>query len=245
MVGNQDGCQNQKGGGEMSTELVQAEKVAAELTPLTARVFAMEIREQADRDAAVIMVKEVKAAQKRIADFCDPKIKSAKATYDLLRNEKTQLIGPFEQAERTLKSKVLDYDAERERKRQAELRRLQAEADEQARKEREKALKAAEKLKTPELKQERIEQAEQIAAPVIELAPAVEKQKGEVKSVRWSAELVDIDALIKAAASGNGTARGLLAFDNVAANKLAIALKENLDVPGVKAVSKTTMGMRI
>ena len=73
--------------------------------------------------------------------------------------------------------------------------------------ERERAMKAAAKLKTDELREQRMAEADQIAAPVVQVAPAVERMEGEVARVTWKAELTDMGALVQAAA--NGTEAGL------------------------------------
>jgi hypothetical protein len=83
------------------------------------------------------------------------------------------------------------YDDAEEEKRLAEQRKLQAEADEKARKEKERLEREAAKLKTPELREERLAQAAAVVAPVVTVAPMAEKQKGESTRKIWKARVVD------------------------------------------------------
>lgn len=229
---------------EQEESMTAVERQAQELAPLVERARACVIRGQADRDVAMAFLSDIKAAQKRIGALCEPVCKAAKAAWDQAVKQRKGLLAPFEDAESVVKGKVLSYDQERERKRQAEVARLQAEADAKAAAERERALKAAERLKTPELREQRIAEAEAIAAPAIELAPAVERSAGESTRTVWRAELTDMAALVAAAAGGNTVALSLLAFDDTAAQRLATATRGVVAVPGVRCFSKRILGVR-
>jgi hypothetical protein len=122
---------------------------------------------------------------------------------------------------------------------------LQALADAQAETERKRALAAAAKLKTPELREARLEAAQEIVAPVVQVAPAVAKAAGESSRVTWKAELLDMSKLIAAAAGGNQAAASLLAFDGVAANGFARGTKGAVFVPGLRVYSETGMSLRV
>jgi hypothetical protein len=76
-------------------------------------------------------------------------------------------------------------------------------AAERARLEREAA-----KLKTPELKAERLEQAAAVQPVVVQVVAPVTKVADEVKRELWRAECVDMAALIRAAADGSGDGSG-------------------------------------
>jgi hypothetical protein len=121
---------------------------------------------------------------------------------------------------------------------------LQAEADAQAEAERKRAMAAAAKLKTPELREARIEAAQEIAAPVVQVAPAVAKAAGEATVTRWKAELVSLPDLIRAAAGGNQAAASMLAYDSAAGNGFARGTKGAVQVPGLRVYSEQGMSLR-
>lgn len=135
------------------------------------------------------------------------------------------LFDPLEDAARKTKQAIIAWqEAEAEKARQ-EQRRLQALADEQARKERERLEKEAEKLKTPEKKVERLEAAAAVAAPVVTVATptaAVKSQK------RWKVKSVDLTAM--------GIPAEVQGFIEVKISNLERAKAANtmLTVPGVE-----------
>jgi hypothetical protein len=137
-------------------------------------------------------------------------------------------IKPLEASRKTLKGKVIVWQQAEEEKARKEQARLQAEADAKARAEQDRLRKAAEKLKTPELKQERLEQAEAIAAPVV----TVQAPKSAMKmQKRWAVKSVSLAAFLQACiADGN-----LLGYVTIDMNKLARAKAANtmLEIPGV------------
>ena len=143
-------------------------------------------------------------------------------------------IKPLEASRKTLKGKVIVWQQAEDEKARKEQARLQAEADARARAEQERLRKAAEKLKTPELKQERLEQAEAVAAPVVTVAAPKSAMKMQK---RWAVKSVNLAAFLQACiADGN-----LLGYVTIDTNKLARAKSANtmLTIPGVVFEQKT------
>jgi hypothetical protein len=215
------------------------------LEPLVRDAQALAVRDQGTRNNALSFLAAVKQAQNRIFDLCDPTVAKALAAHREAVAMRKRMLAPFELAEAAVKHKVLAYDQEAERARRAEQARLQAEADARAEAERKRALAAAAKLKTPELREARIEAAQEITAPVVQVAPAVSKAHGESSRVTWRAELVSLPDLIKTAAGGSQAAVSLLAFDSVAANAFARGTKGAVQIPGVRVYSETGMSLRV
>lgn len=229
----------------MSTELIVPEELESEVVaPVLMHASGIVVSDQPTRDAAMEFLKSVKAAAKRVKEYWEPKKTKAHAAWKEIVAAETQMLDPLTAAEATVKQKVVAFDAEQERIRIAEQRQLQAEADAEAERERQRLLKEAAKLKTPELREERMAAAEAVIAPTVVVAPAVAKGKGEATVTRWRAELVSKQELVASAANGNGLAMALLCFDQVAANKQAVASKNNIPVPGVRFLSETTMSVR-
>jgi len=213
----------------MGNELEVIERDAVAVTSGTVVVDSPE-----SRIAALEDLKQVKATIGRVKDYWAPLKKDAHDSWKGVVARESQMLKPLGAKEVEIKRVVLDYDQRVERERQAEQARLQAKADEQARIERERALKAAERLKTPELREQRIAEAESIVAPAV-LVPKQETQtEGVSTAKRWKAELLSKQELVMSAAKGNGLAMALLCFDQVAANRQAVASKDNIKVPGVR-----------
>jgi hypothetical protein len=144
-------------------------------------------------------------------------------------------VDPIEAARKAVKGKVIAWQQEEQRKAAAEQARLQAIADEQARKERERLEAQAAKLKTPELKQEREEQAAQVIAPQIIIAAP--KSSVRMQTV-VTCEIVDIVEFVKAAAVNPMLCGYIDQTALAAALKKAKQSNSMLDVAGVKFGAK-------
>jgi hypothetical protein len=225
-----------------NTQTIETQVQALE--PLVGQARELIIRDQLGRDNAMSFLAEVKQAEKRIGELCDPTVAKALAAHRESVAMRKRMLAPFEQAESAVKMKVLQYDRAAEEARQREQARLQAEADAQAETERKRALAAAAKLKTPELREARMEEAAEIVAPVVQIAPDVTRAAGESGRVTWKAELVSMADLIAAAAGGNFAAVSLLNYDSAAGNALARGTKGTVKVPGVRVFSKQGMAIR-
>jgi hypothetical protein len=160
-------------------------------------------------------------------------LEKAYSAWKEITNREKDMLDPLKAAEDTVKSKMLTYQRQEEEKRQTEQRRLQAEADAAAERERQRLLKEAEKLKTPELKEERMRQAEEVIAPVITVQTETPKVSGISTRKTWKAEVIDKKAFVEAALKDEN----LLAFleiDMSKMNKLAAATKGQISYPGIK-----------
>lgn len=144
----------------------------------------------------------------------------------------TGLVGdfvtPMDTAKRAIKQNILKWENDERKKAEAEQRRLQAIADEQARRERERLEKLAEQRKTPEVKEAYREQAAQVAAPVINVAAPVTNIR---RSKRWTVKAVD-EAAFYAALAQDKNLRGYVDINN---NRLARAKAANptLEISGI------------
>jgi len=187
-------------------------------------------------------VKQIKELRKRWTAFWAPLKKKAHETWkDVVAKEK-EGTDMLDNADRTARQKAEGWRQEEERKAQAEQRRLQAIADEKARRERERLEKEAAKLKTPELKQERMEQAATVEAPVVTIERPVEAEGVSVRKV-WKAQLVDMDKLIASAKPGS-IAASFLEFNEKAANRIASSTKGSISVPGVEFYTERISAVR-
>lgn len=146
------------------------------------------------------------------------------------------------EAEMAVKAELLSYEEAVER----EARRLAAEAEEAARKAREAAEEEAAELAA----MGRAEEAEAVryeaaTAPSPELPTAVMPPRvtGVVSSGSWAAEVTDKAALIRYVAGGGGSL-DWLDVNMPRLNAEARSRREDMNVPGVRAVRKRTLSGR-
>ena len=140
----------------------------------------------------------------------------------------SEFITPMDTARRQIKSNILKWETAEREKAEAEQRRLQAIADEAARRERERLEKLAEQRKTPEVKEAYLEQAAQVQAPVIRVAAPVVNIR---RQKRWVVKAVDEEAFFAAAAQD----RNLRGYAEIDKNRLARAKSANpgMEVAGI------------
>jgi len=215
-----------------------------EVAPIAERAQHITIYDQITRDDAMRLIRTLKGAQKRVEDYWRPIKAGEYESWKRICAREAEMLMPLKQTEKIVKDKVSTFDDALERVRIAEQRRLQAEADARAEAERQRLLKQAEKLKTAELREARIAEAESLSAPTVVLPPAVAKSEGESTVHRWKARLIDITELIRAAANGNPLAIGLLEFNQVAANRQAVASKNHIEVPGVEFYCEQSLAVK-
>ena len=140
-------------------------------------------------------------------------------------------------AEAVIKKSMISFDNEQARIRREEEARLQ----ELARKEQERLAKAAEKKAEKAEAKGDTEKAEEIreSVPVIPV-PILADNKPKVAGIStrttWAGAVVDKMALIKAVAAGQAPIT-LLDVNTTVLNQMARALKDEMNYPGVKAIS--------
>jgi len=195
------------------------------------------ITDQASYDHCNRLLKDAKSKFKIIIEKLEPKKQKAYGAYKEWINLIDELTGPLKTIEIILKKKIGVWLQEQERIRQKAI-------DAAKRKVEEQRLADAEELE----KQGCQKEAEKIIDKPMRInekavAPAVQSG-GSFTTTRWSAEVVNIMALIKAVAEGKAPVDCLLPNTSLL-NKLAIHQKEKFSIPGVKAISKTDVSVRI
>jgi hypothetical protein len=137
-------------------------------------------------------------------------------------------VAPMEFNRRTLKAKVVAWQEEERRKAEELTRKLQAEANAKAAKEREAMLKKAAALKTPEKAEAIRQQAAAVIAPTIHIeAP----KSGLRVSKAWTVKNIDLDGFYAALAT-RPDLRGFVEINNTRLAR-AKAANPNMEVPGV------------
>lgn len=194
------------------------------ITTLEAWAKTLVIRNADEHAYAVETLKGVKAWRGKIVDFfAESKEAAHKAWKGIVANEKS-FTDRLDFVEQASKRAILKYQQEQERLLAEQQRQAQAEADEKARKERERLEKEAAKLKTPELRQAKLEAAAAVVAPVIQIASPVEKPSGVATRKTWKARVVNVDAV----------PREYMLVNEKALAAIATSTKGSIKVPGVE-----------
>jgi hypothetical protein len=252
-------------------ELLQAPDMTSVTTERESRRAAASALQVVDTPtfmAAGEELKAVAALRRSIEAKCSPAIDAAHKAHKAMLTLRDEHTKPILEIEGVLRKKLGDYQAA-EQRRIAEARRLEEERQRQeqerirAEQERERARlqrEAEEKrlAEAAELEQAgKLEQAAAaIEAPVVVEAPAplappplkplyvppAPQMKGVGFTERWSAEVVDIAALVRYA--GAHPELGLVVANTATLNALARTQKAALSIPGVKAVSETGTTVR-
>lgn len=173
------------------------------------------VQDQGGYEKASMFLKAIKDGKKIIVDFFAPmKEATNKAHKSVCEKEKNELT-PINNAEKRVKSLMIDYVNEQEKLRREEERRANAIAEKEAEKERLKLEKQAEKALNKgntEKAEEKLEQAENVYVEPVAVAPTVSKttrlDSGTV-STRKDVEVIlpeseqGIKELCRAIADGN------------------------------------------
>ena len=159
----------------MLTELATSpDELKQEVEPIVSWARSLEIANQEDFEAAGQQLMGIKGMAKRIADFFQPMKKAADEAKKKILDQERSMSAPLAEAEALAKSKILAYQRQEQERAEAERRRLQAIADEEARKAREKAEQEAARQRAAEA--EARAKAEQ-ARSEADTASAAERKK--------------------------------------------------------------------
>jgi len=205
---------------------------------------AITVTNQKSMDNANDILIAIKGLRKEVADTFGPIISKAHKTHQEALAQKKKLDSPLMAAETAVKRGIVSYIDEQDRKRQVEEARVEA-----ARQDALTALEAervesdstADAMKDAGLGDLVFEDASQhIPEPVAQECIPEVKLAGGHTQVRWHAELVDKELLIKAVANGQVSSEALTV--NMAyLNSRATADKDTFNIPGTKAVKETSM----
>lgn len=233
---------------QQNTEFAVIEQeTKKEITDVVAQAQGFVIKTQDDYDKMSVFLVGVKKLIKKVGEAFDPVVEAAHKSWKVAVAQRKEQLDPLEQAERIVKSRGVEFLVEQERIRAEEERKARAEAE------------AAERKRKAELEaqaqrheangniakaEERREMAEQVfVAPRPVVAGAIKAEGQSLKEV-WSAEVVDLAALVKAVAEGRAPITLVMA-DQTALNKQAKATKDAFPIPGVRFFSTKQMAVRV
>ena len=207
---------------------------------LKAEIDAVQVIDQDSYNAANEIAAKAAKALKKIDETCDPVIDAAHKAHKASLDQKKKLREPIEALKKAVECKMITWyraeqaRADEERRKREEEARIQAE---------EEALRNAEALQ-----REGMTAAADavLEAPVVVPKVTVEepaKAGGESYRATWSAEVVDLMALIKSVAEGRQPPAYLLP-NMTALNGAARMFKGTVQIPGVKIQSETVIARR-
>ena len=186
----------------------------------------------AQRPMAIDNVREIRTKRDEIVAFFRPEKEARWAAHKAIVGYEKRFTDILDGAEKRIRQAIQAWDADEAERIRVERARLQALADEQARKERERLAREAAKLKTPELRAQRMEQAAAVVAPVVQVSMP-EKQKGESTRMIWSAQVTDESVV----------PREYLIVNQKALDIIARSTKGAIKIPGVKMVETPSLAI--
>ena len=201
----------------------------------------LRITNQVTFEKAGEFLKVIKGLRAKVNAAFDPIIDKAHEAHKEALAQKRKAEAPLVEAEGIIKPRIAGYLQQKERERREEELRLRREAEERER----IRLQAEKDAMIEELVEEdKFEEAAKIIDQEVVVEPAsvhvyvpnnVEKVEGISVRKNYSAEVVDLMALVKAVAAGQVPVQALQA-NMVFLNQQARAYKEGLSYPGVRVV---------
>ncbi len=203
---------------------------------------AIQIVDQDTYDRAAEKFLAAAAMEKQIKDYHAPLKQKAHDAHKAICNAENGLLKPVQEAKQILSRLIGAWDDEQERLRKQEQARLEAEARKRAD---EEALAAAVEIEELGASEEEVETV--LSSPVntmkVQAAPTYRRAAGVGVTKYWSAELVSLSLLVKAAAE-NPAYLPYLQANMTALNAAARSQKSLFNVPGVKATDEPRAGSR-
>lgn len=215
--------------------------IVAELAPVVqaAKVFTIDSIEA--HGAALDRIKRLRLGERAIEDHFARAKKAASDAHRQLVASIAALTGPLAEARGIYDRAAAAFEQEQKRIAEEESRRLQELARQQ---EEERALMdAVEAESAGDAAGAEAILAQPVAVPVVHVAPQVATVAGVSSRMTWSAEVTDLVALVKYVAA-HPEWISLLEPSMPNLNRLAVAQRQALSIPGVKAVSKTVRATR-
>lgn len=166
-------------------------------------------------------------AEKTVTGFFDPMKRAAHAAWRAVCDKENTYVKPLQAASLRVKGAMMTWKAQEDAKAAAEARRLQAIADADARKTREKLEAQAERAEAKgrdERAEQLREQAATVIAPTVMVPVAAPKVDGLSTRKTWKARVVD----------ANAVPREWLVVDEAALNAFARSTKGLKRVSGVE-----------
>jgi len=223
----------------------ETEAIRKESESAVATIEGLKVTNEITNTEAGDALKRIKRVKDRIVDWISPTKKSARATYEGLRQMEKDLLSIPERAERHVRGEMEGYADVRRKAQQEKMRkeqaRLQAEADER----REKELAELAKKRDAESKRRKKELEE--TPVVVDAVPEKELMKTSAAGVSnrqiWQFDVQSKSTLVQAAAK-DPKLLDYLKVDEAAVGKIVRAARGKIEIPGIHAYPKEVVSAR-
>lgn len=204
------------------------------------KATALAIVDQGTYDSAAGTLIDIAEIEKKIKEHHEPMKKAAHEAHRAAVAGEKKFLDPLNEAKKIIKRSISNWETEQRRIREEKEQKLREEAQKKEEEERLALAEEAEKAGKPAEEVEKI-----LETPTKKVEPIVVKptfvQNARVGTREtWKAEVTDIKALCRAASDGKAPIESVMANMPVL-NAAARASKENLVIPGVKAVKETNV----
>jgi len=229
---------------ELSKE--NEEILKKEVSPAIRYAETVEIKTAEDSAAAQGFIKEIKQKAKMIYAKFHPPVEAAHKAWKAAKDLENYFMKPFEDAEALIKRKVITFESAERKRRDDEQRKLQAEADERARKEQEKLKKQAEKAMEKgnvEKAEALIEKSEAVVPAPVFTPPAPALAKGTSIRKVWKGRVTHPGDLVKSILEHRAPANFIM-WNQSAIDAYAKGVKDTMTIPGVEFYEEEILSSR-
>jgi len=223
--------------------LEQQEVMEKEVNPICKQAEMLVIRTQDESVLSQEHLKELKRRRAIVHDKFDPPVKAAHSSWKKAKDLYNFFIDPFDSAERTIKSKVVAFESEQERKRQDEARKAEAQRQAEERKRREEIeaqAKRAEEKGNLEKAEALREKAENVVVAPVFTPPPAPKVAGTQFNKAWKAEVLSLRLFCKAVVECR-IPEAVIEVNQSALNNLAKVIKDTQKIEGIRFYEETQM----
>ena len=218
-------------------EVPSKAELQAQSAPVLREAHALAVVDVASHGVGLNLLKNLTAAEKVVRAKLDPIVSTAHNTHSALTSLRKELVDPIVAAKVVVNGKLTTYEEAAKRAAAEEAQRM-AEAERKAEENRRLTAAVEAEASGDRLTAEAI-MNEEPAEIVVTVQPEMATIAGVGRTYDvWSAEVFDIVALVK-----HGKAEFLLP-NQTALNALAKAFRNNMGIPGVRAVCKTARAVR-
>lgn len=218
---------------------VEDKAIVAENHALVERVKALTISTKEEHERAQLLLVRLAAAAKKVESFFAVSKKLAHQTWKAICNQESQLATPLKQARQVASQKCAKYERDEEQARLAEQRRREEEARKAEEERRLREAVESEERGATETAEEILEEAPTPPPVTPPPEPKTAAVPGVSGRTTWKGEVTDLHKLVQHVAENPQWIR-LLKPDMPAINKVASAMRDALDIAGIRAVPSTS-----
>lgn len=206
--------------GKVRTQVNAESKYLDKLTAVKGRVGSVAVTSDKRQGELEAIRTDLKAVMKEIDSTFDPIIKKAHETHKEAVAQKKRIADPYKNFITAINGAISKWITKKQADEQERLRKQQAE------------LAKLREQETPEAEEKTLKVETKILSTIEK-----GKQREQGSYLTWSAEVVDTMTLIKAVAAGKAPIEAVVA-NQTYLNAQARKQEDELNIPGVKAVSK-------